>query len=309
MKRADLSADALRALWCVLDADDSNAVQVDEFALFLKGHVDQLLDESRARKKPPEGILHRPNPMRSPKKKKSNDRPEFDKEAYRKQQEEAHSKRLDKLNQRMSDEQRYYREAHKEKERRLLLARQNTEYKQSLLQNMLHSMLKSPIPLHNPTGRIGAQRIVPLYQSERMVAMLERSSSGKAQWPVASPRGRESSPRGMLNSASSGNLGLETRPVRDFDLRTPSASRRLPLPPTFLEPLPSISPGSRANVGGIVPSPQWGRGAIKSSGHDKALDEALGKLEKKVMQRAPGTAPDSPLNSRMRASASMPVLS
>ena len=59
----------LRALWCVLDADDTDAVEVDEFAAFLRGHIDNLLDEKRKRKPPPPGILNRPNVIRMRKKK------------------------------------------------------------------------------------------------------------------------------------------------------------------------------------------------------------------------------------------------
>ena len=36
MKKSALSEQSLKALWCVLDADDSNALQADEFRKFLR---------------------------------------------------------------------------------------------------------------------------------------------------------------------------------------------------------------------------------------------------------------------------------
>ena len=65
----ELSRDDLKALWCVLDADDSDAVETEEMGIFLRGRdIGALLDETRKRKPPPAGILARPNALRRPKK-------------------------------------------------------------------------------------------------------------------------------------------------------------------------------------------------------------------------------------------------
>ena len=39
---ATLQEDTLKALWCAIDSDDSNSVQLDEVARFLKGHVTEV---------------------------------------------------------------------------------------------------------------------------------------------------------------------------------------------------------------------------------------------------------------------------
>ena len=72
LKKSDLAAQRLMALWCVLDANDSDAIDTEEFAKFLKGVekpelLRALLDEGRQRAKPPPGVAGRPLQMqRSP---------------------------------------------------------------------------------------------------------------------------------------------------------------------------------------------------------------------------------------------------
>ena len=48
MKKNELSEPALKALWCALDADDSNQVMADEFHKFLKlGEIDHSGDAKK----------------------------------------------------------------------------------------------------------------------------------------------------------------------------------------------------------------------------------------------------------------------
>ena len=57
VKPSKMSENAIKALWCALDADDSNQVQMDEFGTFLRG-------------KRPSSREATPKPRRVPKKKK-----------------------------------------------------------------------------------------------------------------------------------------------------------------------------------------------------------------------------------------------
>jgi len=49
IKKGRLSDDRLKALWCAIDGDDSNQIHVNEFSMFVKGLVKELLDAARPR--------------------------------------------------------------------------------------------------------------------------------------------------------------------------------------------------------------------------------------------------------------------
>ena len=45
LKQADLADSRLKALWCLLDADDSNKIRPDEMAAFVKGKAALVLKD------------------------------------------------------------------------------------------------------------------------------------------------------------------------------------------------------------------------------------------------------------------------
>ena len=49
IKKGRLSNDRLKALWCAIDGDDSNQIHVNEFSMFVKGLIRELLDAARQR--------------------------------------------------------------------------------------------------------------------------------------------------------------------------------------------------------------------------------------------------------------------
>ena len=66
----------------------------------------------------------------------------------------------------------------------IYLAQYNSKYKQRMLGEMRARLLASPIAdTTNGTFRLGAQRVVPLYESERLVKRMEVDEGGKWQWP------------------------------------------------------------------------------------------------------------------------------
>ena len=178
-KHSELSDEMLKNLWCTLDGDDSDAIEVIEFSAFLRGNVKKILERKPGtRKKPPAGILYRQNQLRKKVEKKV--RPPFDREAYAKEQEAAHAKRLAALESRLRDIARTEREMQEEKMRRINTAKRNNEFKKSLLDEMRASMLRSPIPLEDQ--RIGGTHCAAL--SDREDAPTDREGEGgKTQWP------------------------------------------------------------------------------------------------------------------------------
>ena len=302
-KHSELSDEMLKNLWCTLDGDDSDAIEVIEFSAFLRGNVKKILERKPGtRKKPPAGILYRQNQLRKKVEKKV--RPPFDREAYAKEQEAAHAKRLAALESRLRDIARTEREMQEEKMRRINTAKRNNEFKKSLLDEMRASMLRSPIPLEDQ--RIGGTRIVPLYQTERMLLQIERARGGKTQWPGSprptSPASRPFSP-GAYSLASPGTPGsgkglFSPRSVPAFDLRPASASRRIPLP------------GNRRPTGEPRSLPM-----SRDRDREVLLDAALGRLHGKLMtlSKDPAAAGGgkgfgSPNKRSLSASASLPTL-
>jgi len=275
--KEDLSTKDLKALWCVLDADDSDAIHLDEMSAFLRANVELLLDESRRRVKPPPQIISRPNPLR-PRRKK--ERPAFDREAYAKAQVEAHEARLANLNWRLAEVAKQERETHLQQMRRVKVAKDNGMAKQSLLTEMRLKLLRSPIPDELPTCRLGAGRIVPLYQSERMLAKLE-AANGRIEPSFGSPS-RYGSPR---NSPPPTRGGME-RP--DFDLRTISAGPTTPAP---------------RSAGGARPVRSHELSPMRGSKDDVLLDAALGRLRNRLLAIGP-----TPSKRGMQSSASLPAL-
>ena len=66
----------------------------------------------------------------------------------------------------------------------------HTQYKQRMLGEMRSKLLSSAISEDNG-GRLGGQRVVPLYESERLVGVMERAAEERLgrqwEWPHRSP--------------------------------------------------------------------------------------------------------------------------
>ena len=74
----------------------------------------------------------------------------------------------------------------------IYLAQYNSKYKQRMLGEMRAKLLASPISeATNGTYRIGGGRVVPLYESERLVKRMEVEEGGKWQWPHRYPEGQQ----------------------------------------------------------------------------------------------------------------------
>lgn len=172
LSKSELPEDTLRALWCVLDADDSDAVQADEFKHFIMGQFDVLLDTSRARDKPPTGRL-----IRLPKLKIASTlpaaRPAFDFDEYVRKATIEHEKRMVVLNARVKVKNEKRKLASKRQAKMTAYGKAADEQRRECITAMLKESLNSPIPVDNG-GRLGGGRVVSLAQSERMLELNAR---------------------------------------------------------------------------------------------------------------------------------------
>ena len=205
LKKSELSDDALMALWCVLDMDDSNQLMVDELGQFLRGNViGFFLGYDPDRKRPPRGYARSSSPSKRRSLAEMEIQPyrwpfaapprEFrtlaevaeDEERKRREGVEWHERRRAYLQTRVAERdarlERVGRERMELKRRKvhqLLMARKRVDYRRQMLETMRSEVLRSPVAIDSAGvgwagGRIGGGRLVPLYQSERLVACMER---------------------------------------------------------------------------------------------------------------------------------------
>ena len=281
VKPSKLSENAIKALWCALDGDDSNQIQMDEFGTFLKG-------------KRPSARELMPKPKRLPKKKKeaTKEREPLSPEVLaalelRKAAKEAKPWRIKKpardrspdgldglprpplvpdisgpLPDKPSAVRRrllratsfadgrplsplrnsaacialaQYNSKARPKARLRSLARLCivsprsrltsipvvSQYKQRMLDEMRHRLLATPIG-EKQGSRLGGGRVLPLYESERLVARMEATLDAYSpqamswQWPVARAWA------GPERPATRANVELRTTIVENmgrFDVR------------------------------------------------------------------------------------------
>ena len=225
LKKTELKEDQLKALWCVLDADNTNAIEVDEFARFLKGQVESLLEEGRRRAVPPPGVVGRPLPpalrMMKPKERV------FDFDEYLRTSTVAHEKRLKLLDARLRSRREKEKMMALESARKIRAGQLNDARRRQLLSEM-RGRARSPIPSDN-NGRLAAGRVLTLYDSERLLALAETESLS-----VPSP------PRALTSSSV---------------LSSASAIRNAP---PFSAPWPGRRPNSvlsSPRAGGLSPLP------------------------------------------------------
>ena len=285
VKPSALKETALKALWVVLDKDNSNQIQPDEMKHFLhRGKRNSpspsnkpswrgsgsptMLTNTRLRSTSP--LLSRsPSPRLDSPPRLSPEQREI---ARRKAAREAELPQRIQEYQQMAmraDEQcsrELAEQAALESARGMQLDRQqlNTEYKTDLLRLMRKSMITSPIPAQDrrisPAGtRLGGQRILTLYQSERLLTNLEQRGF-KTPWPGA-----------RLPSMQTRSLStsfLEDVSRVDHPLRSRQPGRMSSRPGTRMAQLtrsssrPSTSPKKLTSLpstptGLIKPLPRW----------------------------------------------------
>jgi hypothetical protein len=209
LKKSELAEEELMGMWCVLDMDDSNQLMLDELGAFLKGNVVGFFlgwDPDRS-KRPPQRTRRPATSDEPPKRRTLADMEiqayrwpfaapprEFktladvakDEERKRREGEVWHAERKAYLTGRMRErDQRLARdaagraEAAQRERHRQWLARQRVGYRRQMLEAMRTEVLRSPVAVDGAgvgwaDGRIGGGRLVPLYQSERLVACMER---------------------------------------------------------------------------------------------------------------------------------------
>jgi hypothetical protein len=176
IKSKELSESDLKALWCVLDADDSNSIMIDELTRFLKG---------RPMSSPPQSPAKRP---KSPSEKRAEIRKSKEeairqekRDAYREAREAAHKQYMRERAERMNREAQLRVRAHAERRAGIKLGVLRDKSKKQLLDDLRKHVLRSPIPTES-VERLGAGRVLTLYQSERMIAQMEQTV-GRKQWP------------------------------------------------------------------------------------------------------------------------------
>ena len=188
-----MSDQALKALWVVLDVDSSDSIMPDEFARFLKGRVPGIGGSlTRAKSADALGKLVGGKRQASPRRRSYEEleqiriRAEMDADRPRREEElkqiaRDSAMRLGKLRGEMiayEDERR----------RRMQHEQLDCAYKRELLSRMRRNMVRSPIPPQGsePIIRLGSARILPLYQSERLVVHMEQQGF-KRPWPGRKP--------------------------------------------------------------------------------------------------------------------------
>ena len=170
-------------------------VQADEFKRFITGECASLLDLGRQRAKPPPDLqaerLHAqpskgdgpPSGLTSGASVPLSERPRIDDDEYVRSKLAAHEKRLVALGERLEAAMGKRRLAARRQARLVALGRQQGEQRRQCLA-ALHELTMTPIPLTlkdgAPGGRLGGARIVPLYQTERLLVMLERRQQARA---------------------------------------------------------------------------------------------------------------------------------
>merc|ERR1719440_1497468 len=71
-----------------------------------------------------------------------------------------------------------------QKETLTFLNTYNSKYKRRMLDEMRRKLLATPIPTDNG-GRLGGGRLLPLYESERLICRMEYNDTSAWQWPHA----------------------------------------------------------------------------------------------------------------------------
>jgi len=221
VKKEQLTDRNIKTLWVTLDADDSDQLLMDEFANFLKGKPAVRKQKKKAKPKVDDADDRRLTAAESAERKR---RASAEYNAVCKSLSPGAERKANSESRRQAEEQasvvREERERARDEEHRKMLrakaARQSRKRVEEeaarlaaqrqvdkaertrltrcdLLYQMRISMLASPIALDN--GRLGSTRIVPIYQSERILHSMEHLGVQQAAWPL----GRSRTPPPMQN--------------------------------------------------------------------------------------------------------------
>ena len=222
-----VSDHTLSALWVALDADDSDQVHVDELYRFFRGQVTNFVrakgsnrvlagkasrkeDRAKALQKLEEEAEERRQlaaaraAARDIPAELEQQRREM-REAEKKEEARYMKQREAQMNAKHAAKQRKKQEVESLRSTRREVGMQHMQYKQRMLSEMRLQILKTPIssatrdthftPIYdfstnkarNENAEKGGGRIVPLYESERLAARMERGAPRKWRWPGAPP--------------------------------------------------------------------------------------------------------------------------
>jgi len=262
VKKVQLQENELKAIWCALDADDSNQVQIDEFTRFLRGqqsraNLPKIQAKQAAAKRAAAAAAAREIEEEARWRQELDEAVETRQAAVRKYGRD--------LRRRMSKERLQQTQQAEAKVRGVEAARHHAEYKRRMLREMQEAILKSPIPIDTTgTTRLGAQRILPLYQSERLIAFMEGSQPGTPKcWPSRQwmPRPPSTPLTGELSRAET--IISPSLSSRTLSPTLTNRYRRANTPSLDKWPAGSITPGTSTSFGSSIrcasTRPSWGQ--------------------------------------------------
>ena len=228
-----LTDNQLMALWVVLDVDESNQLLMDEFSAFLRGRPKALASAQAVAR-----VQRAVTPTRLSPEMREIARRRAEIEAEKPWRAERH------LQLSLDAQERYAKETDRRealesaRERRRSYEFLNTQYKRALLGQMRTTMIKSPIPAEQRRTsagvRIGSNRFIPLYETERLLRELEGRNPGLDQkrqptWPGSKPWAPRSPSTFLLEQVSR----------KEPDLMSPSwHGRSKDSPPSSRPPSP-----------------------------------------------------------------------
>jgi len=248
VRKSVLLEDELKAIWCALDADDSNQVQIDEFTRFLRGQQSRAnLPKLQAK----QAAARRATAAAAAREIEDEIRWKQEKDEAVESRQAAIREYRRELRQRTSKDRLQQARASAAKQRSVEAARHHAEYKRRMLREMQEAILRSPIPLDTTgTTRLGAQRILPLYQSERLIAFMEGSQPGTPKcWPSRQwmPRPPSTPLTGELSRAEA--LLMPSLSSRTLSPTLTNRFRRANTPSLDKWPVGSIRPGTSTSFG------------------------------------------------------------
>ena len=269
VKAAEFSDRALKSLWVALDVDDSNQIMKDEYAAF----TNRSRAKSRLVRKSESQLLVRPSssPQRDRALAEQQRKKEEEKAAMKVLKDEMAMKLRQELVARQRELTRAREVARRQAQRKMEKAHAVSQYKRELLHQMKSYVLASPIPLSNG-DRIGGTRILPLYQSERLLLSMEQNGA-QQPWPHSKPMAPRTTTTMFTDELSR----------LDANLMAPAWAAKLERSPSSRQSLSRVP--SRPSTGGMATRVPPGMEPVK----------------------APAKRATTPV-ARLRGSASMPVL-
>jgi Ca2+-binding EF-hand superfamily protein len=186
-KESVLPNETLQGLWCVLDADDSDAIQVDEFATFIKGDIASLLKGNSRRARSAGPATRRRIQGHSTGLPYGFDvhecirRKDQEKAIQAAQKRACWARQIERERQKAATREVY-------RARSIAVLKEEERFKRCMLSEMNLRIVRSPIPARGSSaGRLGANRTLPLYQSERIIERMEKDRWAYGEWWPTAP--------------------------------------------------------------------------------------------------------------------------